>query len=127
DAYKCVNYYLIFTMLRSVPSHGKNGQLQRDAIRVALRAFGINEETSPELAQLVDTLDSELTTPRVLEDAVIEHDARSIPGFDLVDSSLTGRAVFRRGREQLEVITANKRPLEEVLGVDLIYINSQME
>ena len=60
---------------------------------------------------------------RVLEDAAIEHDARWMPGWKLADSDLTGRATFTRREEQLDVFTANKRPLEELFGVDLIYLN----
>jgi hypothetical protein len=59
----------------------------------------------------------------IREDAVIEHDARVVPGFSLSKSDLTGRAIFRKGDEVLEIITASKRRLEEVLGVDLIYLN----
>ena len=46
------------------------------------------------------------------------------PGFTFVGSDLTGRVIFENGPEQLEIITANRRPLEEVFGVDLIYLNT---
>jgi hypothetical protein len=42
----------------------------------------------------------------IMEDSVIEHDARYIPGYDLVKSDLTGPAVFERKNERLVVITA---------------------
>ena len=54
---------------------------------------------------------------------VVEHDARHVPGYDLVQSDFTGRAVFERRNERLEVLTANRRPLERVFGVDLVYLN----
>ena len=93
--------------------------LQQDAVDLALKAFGLSDgATSVELPG-----DTALSTIRLQEDAVIEHDARSIPGWRLDASHLTGRAMFVRGDQQLEVITANKRPLEELLGVDLIYLN----
>jgi len=60
---------------------------------------------------------------RVLEDAAIEHDARWMRGWRLADSDVTGRATFARRDERLDVFTANKRPLEELFGVDLIYLN----
>jgi hypothetical protein len=41
----------------------------------------------------------------------------------LTSSDLTGRAIFRKGPETLQVITANRRDLEHVFGVDLIYLN----
>jgi hypothetical protein len=38
-------------------------------------------------------------------------------------SDLTGRAIFERDKERLIVFTANRRPLEQVFGVDLIYLD----
>jgi len=58
-----------------------------------------------------------------MEDSVVEHDARAFPDYELTGSDVTGRAVFEKGRDQLEVFTANRRPLEEVFGVDLVYLN----
>ncbi len=52
-----------------------------------------------------------------------EHDARDVPDYELVGSDVTGRAVFQKGPEKLEIYTANRRPLEKVFGVDLIYLN----
>ena len=57
------------------------------------------------------------------EDNVVHADASRLPGFDAISSDVTGRAVFQKHDERLVVYTANKLPLEKVLGVDLIYIN----
>ena len=38
-------------------------------------------------------------------------------------ADVTGRAVFQKRDERLVIYTANKLPLEKMLGVDLIYIN----
>ncbi len=59
-----------------------------------------------------------------MEDSAIEHDARRVPGYDLIESHLTGRAVFIKNDERLEIYTANRRDLEHVFGVDLIYLNA---
>ena len=56
----------------------------------------------------------------VVEDSVVEHDARRAPGFGMVGGGVTGRPVFRNGAEVLEGNAANHRPLEQVSGVDLI-------
>jgi hypothetical protein len=98
-------------------------ELQEDAVRLALKAFGLAKDYRATNLNLADGSSTALARIAILEDAVVEHDARSIPGFDLVESHLTGRALFRRDNEILEVITANKRPLEQVFGVDLIYLN----
>ena len=57
------------------------------------------------------------------EDNVVSADASQLPGFDAIASDVTGRTVFERGAERLIIYTANRLPLEEMLGVDLIYIN----
>ena len=99
-----------------------NKALQQDAVNSALRIFGF---TSRHVAASVETAGpTALERVPIREDAVIEHDARHIPEFSLIESDFTGRAVFEKGQERLEVITANRSPLEEVLGVDLIYLNT---
>jgi hypothetical protein len=103
------------------PSRYNNARgLQQDAVALAIKAFGGNDGASS-IALPGD--DTAIATVRVLEDAAIEHDARWMPGWRLVDSDLTGRATFTKREERLDVFTANKRPLEELFGVDLIYLN----
>jgi hypothetical protein len=95
--------------------------MQQDAIRLALKAFGITHAVAASVE--LSGQDTALATVRLREDAVIEHDARSISGWELHHTYMTGRATFVQHGEQLEVFTANKQPLEELLGVDLIYLN----
>jgi hypothetical protein len=97
---------------------------QDDAIHAALTAFDIPLDEPAVSLDLVRGERSGLARMSVIEDSVIEHDARAIPGLDLVGSGVTGRAVFGRGPEQLEVFTANRRDLEHCFGVDLIYLNA---
>ena len=99
---------------------------QVDAVATALKVFGVSTDDSAELLELTGEGDSTLDQLRISEDSVIEHDARTLDGFQLEDSDLTGRAVFVKNDERLEVITANRRPLEELFGVDLIYVNETM-
>lgn len=94
--------------------------LQQDAVNLAIKAFGGSEGAST-IALPGD--DTAIATVRILEDAAIEHDARWMPGWTLTGSDLTGRATFEKRGERLDVFTANKRPLEELFGVDLIYLN----
>ena len=98
--------------------------LQEDAVQTALRAFGLSSNQYADHVELFRGRETALATMNVVEDSVVEHDARHIPGLDLVGSDVTGRAVFRNGAEMLEVYTANRRPLEKVFGVDLIYLNA---
>ena len=98
--------------------------MQEDAVQTALRAFGLSMDDQAVSLELARGQDTALARVNIMEDSVIEHDARTFPQYDLIGSSITGRAVFRRGPEQLEVFTANRRSLETVFGVDLIYLNA---
>lgn len=94
--------------------------MQGDAVALAIKAFGGSDEA---VSVCLPGSDTALGAVRLQEDAVIEHDARWISGWHLAESSLTGKATFERRGERLDVFTANKRPLEELFGVDLIYLN----
>ena len=110
---------------------------QLDAIKTAMAAFGLSKSDFPEILEVPEDSDSTLNyldshvdsseeqseKAHVLEDNVITKDATIIRGFELIEKHMTGRAVFFNSGERLEVYTANKGPLEEMLGVDLIYIN----
>lgn len=111
-----------FAKLENPRTYSGNRAFQEDALKSALQVFGL---TLRDAAVKVETVSpTALDHVYIHEDAVIEHDARNIPEFTLTYSDVTGRAIFSKGLEQLEVITANRRPLEKVLGVDLIYFNA---
>lgn len=112
----------------SAPKHFRDTRaLQEDAVQTALRTFGLSPNHRAVSMELVSGRETALARVGIIEDSVIEHDARQIPGYGLVQSHLTGRAVFERGNERLEVFTANRRPLERVFGVDLIYLNASRQ
>jgi len=97
--------------------------LQADAVQTALKAFGLAGDASAVSVHTVRGRETTLARIHIVEDSVVEHDARQIRGHTLVRSDVTGWAVFERRGERLEVITANKRDLETVFGVDLVYLN----
>jgi hypothetical protein len=99
-------------------------RVQEDAVRTALGVFGLSMGDRAESVALATGRDTALTRINIREDAVIQHDARVVPGLSLVESDVTGRATFRRGDERLEIFTANRLELEEAFGVDLIYLNA---
>jgi hypothetical protein len=112
------------TALVAPPRQFRNGvALEHDALTLALRAFGAPTAEATTLA--LGQRSTALAGARLREDVVIEHDARWIPGWTLDSSEVTGRAVFTHGREELQVFTANKQPLEQLFGVDLIYLNER--
>lgn len=100
---------------------------QYSAIQMAIASFGLSKTDEPYCIYTQKGRDTSLLympSARLFEDNVIAHDARSIPGFKIIESDVTGRAVFIKGKEKLEVYTANRNKLETILGVDLIYINA---
>lgn len=105
------------------PRLGTTESLQYDALSMALRAFGVPSDAPAVEMSLAKDASTALARMNVVEDAVIEHDARTVPGFSFIGSDVRGRATFRKGIETLEVYTANRRRLEEAFGVDLIYMN----
>lgn len=96
--------------------------LQQDAVELALKFFG-HATPNPTQAVIPDEFGTSLGAIRLLEDNIVEHDARSIPGMRLIKSDVTGYAEFEGGGDRLRVYTANKRPLEALFGVDLLYLN----
>ena len=109
--------------LASSRGYGDMASLQHDAIQTALRAFGLSTDEPATSLEFIGGEDTTLDRVSILEDAVVEHDARHVPGYILTGSDLTGRATFLKNSEKLEVYTANRRPLERTFGVDLIYLN----
>jgi len=119
------NHRSIEAVANGLPNRtrGQNQRTQLDAIQTALKAFGLKADAIA--AQLeISQNESTLKEVRVREDDVIASDAVSVPGYEFTHLDITGRASFRNGNETLEVFTANRKPLEDVLGVDLIYLNS---
>lgn len=101
---------------------------QIDAVQTAMAAFGINKSAIAETVAVREGASSTLGNigAHVFEDNVIIKDSSVLPGFSLIDRDLTGRAVFEKRGERLEVYTANRGPLEEMFGVDLIYVNDSL-
>lgn len=98
---------------------------QENAIQAAMDAFGLRGNAVPTRVALRRGATSGLSFigAYLYEDNVVHADASRLPGFNLISSDVTGRAEFQKGNERLVIYTANKLPLEQMLGVDLIYIN----
>ena len=106
----------------SKKKRGENQITQLDAIQTALKAFGLKADTVAARLE-VSHRETSLKELRVREDDVIASDAVTFPGYDFTHLDITGKATFRDGDKTLDVFTANRKPLEDVLGIDLIYLN----
>ena len=105
-------------------TYSGNIALQQDAFDFSLRTIRLSPTASAVHVETADDRVTVLDRVSIREDAAIAYDAAVVPGFTLTDMDLTGRAVFQKGTEQLEVFTANRNDLETAFGVDLIYLNA---
>ena len=101
---------------------------QEDAIHSAMAVFGIRGNVIPDEVTLKHGSSSGLGLigAHLYEDNVVHADVSRLSGFNSIAPDVTGRAVFTKGDERLVIYTANKLPLEKMLGVDLIYINETL-
>jgi len=101
---------------------------QKEALLTALSIAGISrdpvQEWTPSDETPVSFLDG-LPSVRLREDPMVVHDLQNLPGFEVIKTYPYGAAVFESEAtsERLTVILANRLPLEEQTGTDLIYFN----
>jgi hypothetical protein len=102
---------------------------QRDAVGLALMLGGMDRTPLLEWRlsdhQTPKSFLDGLPYARLREDAMIVNDLWTVPGFQAIQHHLEGAVDFEDGRgARLTVVLANRLPLEELTGVDLIYVNS---
>lgn len=103
---------------------------QKEAVKTALSIAGIDrhplQEWSPTDNQPVSFLDG-LPSAKLREDPMVVHDLMHLPGFEMLKTYPYGAAVFESSTAKLTVILANRQPLEEQTGTDLIYFNETFQ
>ncbi|HEY4291844.1 hypothetical protein [Luteibacter sp.] len=101
---------------------------QKEALLTALSIAGLSrgtvQEWTPSDGTPVSFLDG-LPSVRLREDPMVVNDLQNLPGFEVIKTYTYGAAVFesQATSERLTVILANRLPLEEQTGADLIYFN----
>lgn len=104
---------------------------QKEAILTALNIAGIDRDNVlnwdyKEKEEPLSYLDG-ISHITLREDSIITNDLSNIPGFDLIKSTPHSASVFRNDKTCLTVLLANRLPLEELLGTDLIYFNEDFK
>ncbi len=104
---------------------------QKEAILTALNIAGIDksvvggwdysEDVGP-----ISFLDG-IKDVRLREDSMVMNDLVNIPGFNYISTTKYSASKFMSRTAQLTVILANRLPLEELLGTDLIYYNEDFK
>jgi hypothetical protein len=104
---------------------------QKEAVLTAMNIAGIDrseaqgwdysEKTGP--TSFLDGLEQVM----LREDSMIINDLNNIPGFNLIKQTKFSSSIFLNDKTQLTVLLANRMPLEELLGTDLIYYNEDFK
>ena len=100
---------------------------QKETLSTALNISGIDRKFLHEWElghdQIPQSFLEGLSSARLREDPMVINDFRKFPGFDYVRELPFNAAIFQNRTTRLTTILANRTPLEELLGTDLIYYN----
>jgi len=107
---------------------------ERDAVASALQVFGgsafrkkvLRKADAPAKGDTAPFL-SRLGEVSIREDPQIVHDQAIFPGMGITRRDIIGSVVLTDGIEYLTILNCNRQPLEETLGVDLIYYSHRFD
>lgn len=107
---------------------------ERDAVASALQVFGgsafrkkvLRRAGAPARADAAPFL-LRLRDVAIREDPQIIHDQAVFPGMDTVRRDVIGSVVLTDGKDFLTIVNCNRQPLEQTLGVDLIYYSHRFD
>lgn len=109
---------------------------ERDAVASALQIWGgpsmrkrILRGAVPDKSAPVAPFLSQLKDVLIREDVQLGHDHLTFPGMEIARNDVIGSVVLRDsdGGGHLTILNCNRQPLEETLGVDLIYYNHRFD
>lgn len=100
---------------------------QKEAVATALSIAGIDRDELlgwdfDEDKKVTSFLDG-LEQVRLREDPMVINDLMKFPGHELIKKTPYNSVVFENSKSKLTVVLANRLPLEEQTGTDLIYYN----
>jgi hypothetical protein len=90
--------------------------LERDAVASALQVFGGSALFLLRLGEV-----------SVREDPQIVNDQSVFPGMGVSRRDVIGSVVLTDGKQYLTILNCNRQPLEQTLGVDLIYYSHRFD
>jgi hypothetical protein len=100
---------------------------QKEAILTALNIAGIEKSVVQgwdfSSDKGPDSFLEGLEQVRLREDPMIINDLQNFPGYQAIKNSKYSSTIFRNDETTLKVVLANRLPLEEQTGTDLIYFN----
>ena len=104
--------------------------MEKDAVGVAMDVMGFDRSALTRWTADRDDAMPYLVGLREVtlrEDPMIVHDAGVFGDWEVVKRSAVGSVRFKSGDRSLTVINVNRSPIEETLGVDLIYYNEHFD
>ena len=104
---------------------------QKEAVLTAMNIAGIDRDEAQgwdykETEKPKSFLDG-IDHVNLREDSMIINDLNNMPGFDLIRSTKYSASIFENEKTRLTVLLANRLPLEELTGTDLIYFNEDFK
>ena len=104
---------------------------QKEAVMTALNIAGIDKSEATgwdyDSTEKPKSILHGIGSAHLREDQMIFNDLSKFPGFKMIESVIVSSNVFKNDTTQLEIILANRLPLEELLGTDLIYYNEDFK
>lgn len=109
---------------------------ERDAVASALQTWGgdslrkrVLRIAVPSRSTPVAPFLSQLRDVSLREDPQIAHDHITFPGMEIARKDIVGSVVLSDpyGNEYLTILNCNRQPLEQTLGVDLIYYSHRFD
>lgn len=106
---------------------------ERDAIGCALQAWGGPTTRRRILRNAAPTLDQRAPFLERLKDVIsredpqINHDHTIFPGMTLSRRDIVSSVTLAAGEDQITILNCNRQPLEQTLGVDLIYYSHRFK
>lgn len=105
---------------------------EKDAVNLILRFAGMEKESAI-LKDWIPPTDSKapflkgLTTAKLLEDPMIIHDSLTFGDWEMGEHDQVGTITFANREERVTIWNVNRHPVEETLGVDLLYYNHRYD
>ena len=106
---------------------------ERDAVASALQTWGGAGTRKRVMRSAISSADetapflSRLRNVPLREDPQISHDHATFPGMTVAARDIVGSIVLTSGPDKLTILNCNRQPLEQTLGVDLIYYNHRFK
>jgi hypothetical protein len=105
---------------------------EKDAVNISLRIANFDEKeilnwSPPKISGKVLPFLKGIEKVELLEDSMIAHDTKVFGEWSIFASHIVGCVEFKKDKDSLFIINANRTNIEHTIGVDLIYYFERYE